>query len=1185
MKRFLLWICTAAMTASAGFASGGIMQKAGKIGTPYQGLPELRQEVTGKAPGFLKYKKQRIEASGENRLKVVSASGVHRRADGRMKAAPADPDYMPDIYGSVVYSDLEEFEVPALYQLPTAAGGEYVYTIGKADATYGGVAVDGVYYAHNYFNLWGIMEFVFVDAYDIESGEQLASWSGDGSELAVDLAYNPVDKKVYGIFELYDEEGGSASYLGTVTYPSIDDAEGSVGIEYTVPVSGSWNALAIDNAGTFYGISKTMRTVSIEGETQAYTQNSRLYTIDPSTGATKACGTLGATTGEKPYYSSSATFDAASNRLFWTVSSREYSLLGGFKEEGALCELNVKTGKATRLVTYPDGEQICGIYCVAPKSPEAPGVPTDIIADFPAGSRTGTISFKLPTTLFGGAEASGKFGYIVKANNVQIASGTGDPGEAVSVEHTFDENGMVKFSIIATNEAGKSAPAGCSIFVGYAITQSPANVKVVETSPGMVTISWDPVTTDINGTVLPAVTYTVVTVADGEIDQTLAVNITETSFSYQASAPGVLQTSMRYGVFADGEGGESQGTASELVFIGEPYVDFRDTFAGGHLGYDYMSLRNSGSAGWSLLDNSSIQGVSDYSGDNGFIAHIGSYLDDSSSLISGKISLKGIDRPVFACYVYTIVGDNGPAADVIDIAIREPGQEFVSVFNKAVNEIGSTEGWHRVEIDLAAYAGKTIQFRITGTVKMFKYLFIDDILVGKSVSKDVAAAGVAAPARVRAGEEFKATVKVKNIGVSAVSASKVKLYVDDKFYADKDMAGLEAGEVSEVEFVVPMHILAEEPMTLYAEVELDEDEYVANNVSEKSTVAPVVSTMPAVSDLEGTAEGKTVTLTWSEPEQPAVQQYGSTGFEDGGSFAKEYPGWTFVDGDGAIIGGFQNLDLPNINENAEPGTFFVFDASGDDFNQYFAAHGGDKYLAALYNARGTQCDDWAISPEFTGEAQTISFWAKSYSGEYSESFEVMYSTAGVETSAFVSAGLKVSAVPEEWTEYTVKLPEGAKYFAIHYDATDTFMFMLDDFTFEAKTVVPPMLMGFNVYRDGAKVNETLLEECLYNETLAEEGKYVYAVTAVYDKGESKGSNRAEVQIGTSGIEAATAGIVIFAADKAVGITGAEGKDVSVSTIDGKTIFAGEGKSALSVPVNSGVYIVKAGETVAKIIVR
>lgn len=52
MKRFLLWICTAAMTASAGFASGGIMQKAGKVGTPYQGLPELRQEVTGKAPGF-----------------------------------------------------------------------------------------------------------------------------------------------------------------------------------------------------------------------------------------------------------------------------------------------------------------------------------------------------------------------------------------------------------------------------------------------------------------------------------------------------------------------------------------------------------------------------------------------------------------------------------------------------------------------------------------------------------------------------------------------------------------------------------------------------------------------------------------------------------------------------------------------------------------------------------------------------------------------------------------------------------------------------------------------------------------------------------------------------------------------------------------------------------------------------
>ena len=46
-----------------------------------------------------------------------------------------------------------------------------------------------------------------------------------------------------------------------------------------------------------------------------------------------------------------------------------------------------------------------------------------------------------------------------------------------------------------------------------------------------------------------------------------------------------------------------------------------------------------------------------------------------------------------------------------------------------------------------------------------------------------------------------------------------------------------------------------------------------------------------------------------------------------------------------------------------------------------------------------------------------------------------------------------------------------------------------------------------------------------------------------------------------------------------------GKAITVSSIDGKTIFAGEGNAVTTVSVGQGIYIVKAADTVAKIIVR
>ncbi len=177
-------------------------------------------------------------------------------------------------------------------------------------------------------------------------------------------------------------------------------------------------------------------------------------------------------------------------------------------------------------------------------------------------------------------------------------------------------------------------------------------------------------------------------------------------------------------------------------------------------------------------------------------------------------------------------------------------------------------------------------------------------------------------------------------------------------------------------------------------------------------------------------------------------------------------------------------------------------------------------------------------------------------------------------------------VPEQWTEYSFDVPAGTKYFAVHSVATDSFMLMLDDFEFKAAPIAPPVLTGFDIYRDGVKLNATPLDEAAYTDAVAEDGVYNYVVTALWDKGVSKGSNAAVAYVGVSGIDAAVSeGVAIAAADKAIVVSGAAGLEITVSAIDGKTVFEGHGKDVTTITVAQGIYVVKAGKTVAKIIVR
>ncbi|MDE5683311.1 MAG: choice-of-anchor J domain-containing protein, partial [Muribaculaceae bacterium] len=274
------------------------------------------------------------------------------------------------------------------------------------------------------------------------------------------------------------------------------------------------------------------------------------------------------------------------------------------------------------------------------------------------------------------------------------------------------------------------------------------------------------------------------------------------------------------------------------------------------------------------------------------------------------------------------------------------------------------------------------------------------------------------------------------------------------------------------------------------------------------------------------------------------------------------------------------------------GTYSGF-ANSSYAKEYVAAD-GKQYIGSLWTmGEGntiTESDDWAISPALKGCAQTVTFCAKNASINYSEYLQVWYSTIDstdpddfVMVKNFNNVGYNYRVIRTDgWGTFSVDLPEGAVRVAFHVVSNDGMMLMIDKVSYlAADATVGLELNGYNVYCDGAKLNEAPVTSNTYTHS-DNTAEHTYHVTAVYNRGESEAS--APVVISTSGVDgiiASNADITVEGHD--IVITGAAGDDVRIVSADGKTIFAGYGDCRATVA--PGFYIVTVKRTATKVVVR
>lgn len=825
----------------------------------------------------------------------------------------------------------------------------------------------------------------------------------------------------------------------------------------------------------------------------------------------------------------------------------------------------------------------------APMDGGAPGAATDLTATADnSGALKAVIKGKAPSITLAGQTLSSITKIEIQRDGELVKTLTGiNPG----AEFTFNDdavpaNGDHTWTIICSNDKGAGMKAEVSTFVGFDVPEAVTNVQMTETSLGKVHVSWTAPTTDVTGKPLGSTPITYKVVKASQTSTVYADNLTATELDIDICTEG--QEFAQVGVFAVTSSGVSQGVAGPFMAVGFPYtLPYVESFANGQLvGILGIQKVAGGGATWSIQKDGGL-GINSCDGDNGFISGKMASLNDAGMIFTGKLDLTTAANPALTFHTYNIVsqkdGETKYDINEIDVKVREVGTEDWTVIKHGtVNELcgGDTGVWKPVKVSLSAYKGKKVQVGIQGTCKYYIYVMFDKIQIAEDLAHNLGIASITAPETVKPNEEFAVSVEVENRGGNPASDYSVEFYRGNATEPFKTIQGVSIAEGATATFNAPVTFGFTDDdaaATFHAVVKYAADENQADNTSENVSVTRVYSTKPAPTNLHGEAASGNVSLTWNAPEVSGGSGSDLNDLEDLPSWANENVGnWTFLDIDQAPRGGFQNLEIPN-NPVQSKGSWFVFEQGGN-FNASFAAHSGNKFFASLFNYDASQVNDWLISPQLDGSAQTISFWAKSYSGTYPEVMEVLISSTNKETASF-TAVKNVASVPAEWTEYTIEVPAGTKYFAIRNCGADKFMLMVDDLTFKA---VPDAVVGYNIYRNGVKVNNELVTSANYTDASAPQGTLRYDVTAVYANGEESAPVTTSVSNGVNAIEA---GVSVVAGNGYIDIFGAEGKQVSVIALNGIALYRNVPEGNVRVEVATGVYMVRVNNGVIKVNVK
>lgn len=306
--------------------------------------------------------------------------------------------------------------------------------------------------------------------FDTENGWECREIPDADEEFkAMDMAYNPVDGKVYGCFVKRGADG--YYYFGTL---DVDTGRVVMIRNYGQSRESAFTGIAISGEGTIYGINA----------------DGGLYSINPLTGEPG----LIAETGLQDQYTTSAAYDDESGKIYYALNS---DALNG------IYTINPVTGFSQRLYSFSDGESLAGMYFPdAEPNPEAPGPVSDFAAVFSDGSLDGSVEFTAPSKTREGTPLSGFMEYVLTVNGQTMEEGYAEAASRKSIPLSLPCDGEYFFTIAFSNQFGQGTTSRLKTYVGHDIPSPPANVSLASDGSNF-NIVWEPSTAVHGGYLSP----------------------------------------------------------------------------------------------------------------------------------------------------------------------------------------------------------------------------------------------------------------------------------------------------------------------------------------------------------------------------------------------------------------------------------------------------------------------------------------------------------------------------------------------------------------------------------------------------------------------------------------------------------------------------------------------------------
>lgn len=205
--------------------------------------------------------------------------------------------------------------------------------------------------------------------------------------------------------------------------------------------------------------------------------------------------------------------------------------------------------------------------------------------------------------------------------------------------------------------------------------------------------------------------------------------------------------------------------------------------------------------------------------------------------------------------------------------------------------------------------------------------------------------------------------------------------------------------------------------------------YTWENLSNRAAHAPTRATQTVTEDFEDTSIF------------PSFSTGGITATQHTGAFGD----WTLYDGTGGA--GVYYSSQENFDNEGEPQAWLPFNPVAISSN-VTSAHSGNQYMESICPRTGVASDHWLISPELSGNAQTITFWDREVVTTYgAETYEVLVSYTDNNPASFTKVG-DFTTNSTTWQLKSASLPAGSKYFAIRHTSDDIFGLFIDDITYE-----------------------------------------------------------------------------------------------------------------------------------------